>query len=104
MLNPKIEQLEHDTNVDSVIKAVLKRNLTINELSSCSNDNYKRPTNQAFTYITYQTSNGVIEDLRKFLNQRIAVENRICGYNNCIGIKTNSPIISKLHIVIEILQ
>jgi len=78
MLNPQLKQLEYNTTfaicdatAESVLKVVLKKNLTINEISLCSNSECKRSLSQIVTYITYQTTDGSINDLQQFLDNRL---------------------------------
>lgn len=110
MLNPELKQLEYnttlaicDTTAGSVLKAILKQNPTINEINLCSNSNWKRSLSQVVTYITYQTPDESINNLQQFLNNRLFEESSVCGFGKCNGIKSIDPIISNMHIIIEIL-
>lgn len=110
-LHPVLKPLEYnttlvecDTTMASVIKSMLHETPTVFEFSSCSNSECKRPTRQPVTYIIYQTSNENIHNLQLFLEERMTrVTDILCCYKGCIGIKTLTPTISTLHIVIEIL-
>lgn len=110
MLNPELKQLEYNTTLaicdataGSVLKAILKQTPTITEINLCSNSECKRSLSQVITYITYQTTDENINDLQQFLDNRLCVESSVCGYDECIGIKSIDPIISNMHIIIEIL-
>lgn len=110
MLNPEIKKIEYnttlaicDTAAGSVLKAILKQYPTLNEMKLCSNSNCKRSLSQVVTYITYQTPDESINNLQQFLDNRLSKESSVCGYSECDGIKSIDPIISNMHIIIEIL-
>lgn len=81
----------------------MKQNPTINEINSCSNSNCKRSLCQVVTYITYQTPDENMNNLQQFLDNRLSEESSVCGYNECNGIRIIDPIVSNMHIIIEIL-
>lgn len=110
ILNPELQQMQYNTTLaicastaGAVIKALLVENPTLIETISCTNINCKINESQSSVYITYQTSNDSLDDLQEFLYNRLTEEDRICKLKNCTGKKTITPVLSPIHMIIEIL-
>lgn len=118
-LNPKLEMLQNnvtllicDTTAVEVIKAMFVDFPSIIEIINCSNRECEKhhPYERSVNYITFQTENGQIQGLQEFIIDRIRTEKLACiqpsnttKSTHCKGFQTIEPIISPVHIFIEIL-
>lgn len=115
-LNPNVEVLKNnvtllicDTTAVEVIKAMLVDFPSVIKIIKCSNEDCEKhhPYQRAVNCITFQTTNGKIEELQEFLINYLCKEKLTCSKNSqstkCNGFQTIEPTISPVHIFIEIL-
>ncbi|MBW0494148.1 hypothetical protein O181_033863, partial [Austropuccinia psidii MF-1] len=119
---PEINKLDYNlaivschTTAATIVKQLCLDVPTVIDYTSCSNPLCKNvsPTPTSVTYITFHTSGNNINGLQEFLLERFNDEHfLICGQNNaenelesyCNGEKTIKSVVSKIHLVIEILK
>jgi len=115
ILEPELQPLEYNnslaicnTTAGLVIEKMNIKTPTVVEHISCSDPNCERTTSRPVAFLTFQTSDGSLNDLQIFLNQRLSIEKSVCGniFSNTIVCSNTKTIISKLsplHIFIEVL-
>lgn len=115
-LKPVLQQLEYNTTLaicemtaGLVIQNMCNETPTLIEKITCSNFECTRIiTNRPIVFLTFQTYDGSLNELQHFLQQRLRTEKSVCGYvtsnsSPCTGYKTTKPIMSPIHILIEVL-
>lgn len=112
---PTLQQLEYnttlaicDTTVGLVIKKMCIETPTLIEEISCNNSSCNRINNRPIAFLTFQTSDGSLNQLQTFLEQRLQNEKSVCGYvssnlSTCTGSKSTKSLISPIHILVEVL-
>lgn len=114
-LNPPIQMMSYetsiakcDTTMGNIINIFLKNIPTLRDMIKCSNLNCKKSTMTIIPYITINIKDDNINDLEVMVERRVSEETTICGHSDndnipCTGYKTIRPVVSKLHIFIELL-
>lgn len=114
-LNPPIQMMSYetsiakcDTTMGNIINIFLKNIPTLRDMIKCSNLNCKKPTMTIIPYITINIKDDNFNNLEVMVERRVSEETNICGHVDndnipCTGYKTISPVVSKLHIFIELL-
>lgn len=99
-----------DATMGNTINIFLKNIPTLNEIIKCSDPNCKKPTVMPIQipYITINIKDDNLKELEEMIDRRVRNETSICGHvdnrnSPCTGYKTISPVVSKLHIFIELL-
>jgi hypothetical protein len=100
-----------DTTAIKVIETMMMKFPTITESIICSNKNcekYPSVIERPISYITFETTNGKIQELQQFINKRLSVEKLACLHNknvssNCTRFQNIVSKISPVLIFIEIL-
>lgn len=118
---PEINKIDYNlalvschTTAATIVKQLCLDVPTVIDYTSCSNPLCKNvsPTPTPVTYITFHTFSNNLDGLQEFLLERFNDENFLsCGQNNaenvfesCNGEKTIKSVVSKIHLVIEILK
>jgi len=118
---PEINKIDYNlalvschTTAATIIKQLCLDVPTVIDYTSCSNPLCKNvsPTPTPISYITFHTFSNNIDGLQEFLLERFNEEKfLICGQNNaenefqtCNGEKIIRSVVSKIHLVIEILK
>ncbi|XP_022177046.1 uncharacterized protein LOC111038315 [Myzus persicae] len=115
ILEPELQPLEYNTSLaicntkaGLVITKMNIKTLTVVEDITYSDPNCERNTSRPVAFLTFQTSDGSLNGLQKFLNHRLSTETSVCDYisSNTLLCSNTKTIISKLspiHIFIEVL-
>lgn len=114
-LNPELHPLQYntiliacDSTFFNILNVLLEEVPSIKETTSCSlNCEINKKLPRPIVHFSYQTSDGKINDLQKFIDDFQYQKESICGYldsgMNCNGIKKITSEISNLHLFIDIL-
>lgn len=99
-----------DTTMGNIINIFLKNVPILKDMIKCTNPNCKKPTVTPIPtpYITINIKGDNLKDLEGMVERRVSDETTICGHVDdqnipCTGYKTISPVVSELHIFIELL-
>lgn len=100
-----------DTTVGNVFKQLLIDYPTVLDNIQCSISTCHKTTQHPIPvpYITIHISNGNLNSLEEDIKNRLLIENSTCHHvnivgKNCEGLKTIHPIVSLMHLVIELLN
>jgi len=114
IIEPELLPLEYNTSLaicnTTAGLVITKMNIkpTVVEDIICSDPKCERNTSHPVVFLTFQTSDGSLNGLQQFLNQRLSTETSVCGYISsktllCSITKTIISKLSPFHIFIEVL-
>lgn len=110
-MDPELRKLQYSTTlvlcestVSNILKTMLKDIPSVEETIKCSTSNChlnNKPTYPQ-VYLTYQTTDGKINNLQKFLDDRLKIEQTLYGHCNskkyCDGVKEIMSNVSEMHL------
>ncbi|KAF0711022.1 Uncharacterized protein FWK35_00031160 [Aphis craccivora] len=112
-LNPELKLTEYnttlaicDSTMGNVVQSMFAEFPTIKETIRCTSNFQTKYNTQV--YLTYQTDDGHINNLQRFINNRQLTEKSLCTQdvsgNNCDGLKQILSEFSDMHLFIDVLH